>query len=200
MKKIKLKEKTMSDTICKEKCMSNIIRERGIVDLQQNNAITLIALIITIIVLLILAGVMLNIVMGEDGIINKAQLAKEKTNASNEKEQKDLGDLESILEKYEGSTARNEYASKIIKDFSPVIDYINGTECERCGAKLDRKPWTRGDYFLCSRCDFSLNDSLRKTYWLEQRNRFVKINPNYSDNISTEEISLAELVLKVEES
>lgn len=80
------------------------------------------------------------------------------------------------------------------------IDYINGTECERCGAKLDRKPWTRGDYFLCSRCDFSLNDSLRKTYWLEQRSRFAKINPNYSDNISTEEISLAELVLKVEES
>ena len=48
-----------------------------------NSAITLIALIITIIVLLILAGVTLNMIMGENGIIGKANQAKEKTNDSN---------------------------------------------------------------------------------------------------------------------
>ena len=44
-----------------------------------NSAITLIALIITIIVLLILAGVILSMVLGENGIIGKANKAKSKT-------------------------------------------------------------------------------------------------------------------------
>ena len=57
--------------------------------IKSNFGITLIALIITIIVLLILTGVTLNMVMGENGIIAKAQLAKEKTNAAqNDEEQK----------------------------------------------------------------------------------------------------------------
>ena len=51
-----------------------------------NSAITLIALIITIIVLLILAGVTLNMVMGESGIFEKANKAKEQTQISTAKE------------------------------------------------------------------------------------------------------------------
>ena len=47
---------------------------------KSNSAITLIALIITIIVLLILAGVTLHMVMGERGIIKKAETASEETN------------------------------------------------------------------------------------------------------------------------
>lgn len=54
--------------------------------LYKNKAITLIALIITIIVLLILAGVTLNMVIGENGIFNRAQLAKEETNKNSAKE------------------------------------------------------------------------------------------------------------------
>ena len=44
-----------------------------------NTAITLVALVITIIVLLILAGVTLNMVIGENGIFGKANNAKNKT-------------------------------------------------------------------------------------------------------------------------
>lgn len=51
-----------------------------------NKGITLIVLVITIIVLLILATITLNFVLGDNGIINKAQLAKEKTNIENEEE------------------------------------------------------------------------------------------------------------------
>ena len=43
---------------------------------QKNKGITLIALVITIIVLLILAGVSLSLVVGEDGIIKRAVNAK----------------------------------------------------------------------------------------------------------------------------
>ena len=45
-----------------------------------SSAITLIALIITIIVLLILTGVTLNMIIGENGIIKKANTASEETN------------------------------------------------------------------------------------------------------------------------
>ena len=49
---------------------------------------------ITIIVLLILAGVTLNMIMGENGIIRKAQLAKEKINQSLDRENKELKELD----------------------------------------------------------------------------------------------------------
>ena len=51
-----------------------------------NNAITLIALIITIIVLLILAGVTINMVIGESGIFGKANNASEQTKIANAEE------------------------------------------------------------------------------------------------------------------
>ena len=53
----------------------------------QNSAITLIALIITIIVLLILAGVTLNMVMGENGLFGKANQAKNKTEVAQYEEE-----------------------------------------------------------------------------------------------------------------
>ena len=53
----------------------------------QNSAITLIALIITIIVLLILAGVTLNMVMGENGLFGKANNAKNKTEVAQYEEE-----------------------------------------------------------------------------------------------------------------
>ncbi len=53
----------------------------------ENTAITLIALIITIIVLLILAGVTLNMVMGDSGIFSKANQAKNKTEVAQYEEE-----------------------------------------------------------------------------------------------------------------
>ena len=46
---------------------------------REEKGITLVVLIITIIVLLILAGVTLNMVMGENGLFGKANNAKNKT-------------------------------------------------------------------------------------------------------------------------
>lgn len=55
--------------------------------IKRQNGITLIALVITIIVLMILAGVAINITLGENGIFNKSQLAalKYKERAAEEK-------------------------------------------------------------------------------------------------------------------
>lgn len=88
--------------------------------IKSNYAITLIALIITIIVLLILAGVTLNMLMGENGIIKKAQLAKEKTNEAQSEEEKNLKNLEDIINKY-NSRENGVNESKYIKEFKPII-------------------------------------------------------------------------------
>lgn len=52
--------------------------------------ITLIALVITIVVLLILAGISLNITIGKNGILEKSKESKEKTEIAREKEILDL--------------------------------------------------------------------------------------------------------------
>ena len=67
-------------------------------NLKGNKAITLVALIITIIVLLILAGVTLNMVLGENGLINKAQSSVDKYQESSVNEQKLLNSIEEYFD------------------------------------------------------------------------------------------------------
>ena len=58
--------------------------------MQQEKGITLIALVITIIVLLILAGVTIATLTGENGILNQANKAKIKSDIAEVKEQAQL--------------------------------------------------------------------------------------------------------------
>lgn len=62
---------------------------------QRNKGITLIALVITIIVLLILAGVSIATLTGENGILTKANIAASKTNIEDVRERINLQILES---------------------------------------------------------------------------------------------------------
>ena len=67
-------------------------------NLKSNKAITLVALIITIIILLILAGVSLSMVLGDNGLINKAQSSVDKYQESANKEQNMLYSIEAYIE------------------------------------------------------------------------------------------------------
>ena len=58
--------------------------------LKRNKGITLIALVVTIIVLLILAGISINMLMGQNGILNRAQEAKSKTEKGSVREELEL--------------------------------------------------------------------------------------------------------------
>lgn len=102
----------------KNKLISNV-STYNIVHSSSNTAVTLIALVITIIVLLILSGVTLNMVMGDSGIFKKAQLAKEKTRRSTiieiadrtaleEKAKAPMEDNEKILANTMNSLKENE--------------------------------------------------------------------------------------------
>ena len=64
--------------------------------------ITLISLVITIIVLLILAGVSIAMLTGENGILSQAQRAKTETENAQAEEEKILANYESILNSYSG--------------------------------------------------------------------------------------------------
>ena len=61
-----------------------------------NRGITLIALIVTIIVLLILAGISVSMLTGQNGILNRATEAKEKTEEAQKEEQIKLAVMSSI--------------------------------------------------------------------------------------------------------
>ena len=64
---------------------------------KNSNGITLIALVVTIIVLLILAGVSISMLTGQNGILNRAAEAKDKTETSNEDEKRKLAQAEALM-------------------------------------------------------------------------------------------------------
>ena len=67
---------------------------------EEERGITLIALVITIIVLLILAGVSIAMLTGDNGILTQANNSKEKTALAEEEEQRKLLEQEAYMEKY----------------------------------------------------------------------------------------------------
>ena len=68
--------------------------------MKKNKGITLVALVVTIVVLLILAGVSINLVLGNNGIIAKAKDAETK---SAEASQNDLKGMNSLIEQMEST-------------------------------------------------------------------------------------------------
>ena len=86
-----------------------------------NKGITLIALVITIIVLLILAGVTIATLAGENGILTNATAAREETRYATIKEEKDLWELNKLTDEQTGSgtaESREEVINRL---------YDNGT-------------------------------------------------------------------------
>ena len=73
-------------------------------DFRKNKGITLIALVVTIIVLLILAGISIMMLTGENGILRRAGEAREKTDDENKKELAKLSNYEKLINKYTNGT------------------------------------------------------------------------------------------------
>ena len=107
--------------------------------LKASNGITLIALVITIIVLLILAGISISMLSGDNGILQKATDAKTDTEKANEKEQIQL----EVLGSYEtngilkAETVKNNINNHIFnatatctttdsgEDFPIIVEFSN---------------------------------------------------------------------------
>ena len=79
--------------------------------MKNNKGITLVALVVTIVVLLILAGVSINLVLGDNGIVKKAQDAKTKMAEASEN---DLKDMNSLIDELESSLNENKNGNKFM--------------------------------------------------------------------------------------
>ena len=69
--------------------------------LNSSKGITLIALVVTIIILIILSGISISMLTGQNGILTRAAEAKEKTEKAQAEEQSTLSELESQMNNYQ---------------------------------------------------------------------------------------------------
>ena len=69
--------------------------------LNDNKAITLVALVVTVVILLILAGISINFVLGENGIVLKSQDASQKYSKESKREQQILDDASAYIDTME---------------------------------------------------------------------------------------------------
>ena len=83
---------------------------------EKNNGITLIALVVTIIVLLILAGVSISMLTGNNGIITQAQKAKRETEESQEKENLEIAVASSKIKNTDTLEIKRENLENAIKE------------------------------------------------------------------------------------
>ena len=90
---------------------------------KKNNGITLIALVITIIVLLILAGLSIAMLTGQNGILTQAQNAKNMTAEAQKDEQLDLARQEDLI-----NEALNGVEVEQVTDNNPGVLEENGTD------------------------------------------------------------------------
>ncbi len=110
--------------------------------MKKEKGITMIALIITIIILLILAGVSIGLLTGENGIVKKAELAKYKTDQAQVEENEILGDYENIINGYINNSI-NESTGEI-KDFAPKI-----TDIGSHGFTVNAKAYSDNASIIC---------------------------------------------------
>ena len=95
----------------------------------RQSGITLVALVVTIVVLLILAGVSISLVLGQNGLIANAKEAREKTkNATDEESQLINGTIpDYIAEQVNGTTSGGNASSITKDDYGKVVtNYKDG--------------------------------------------------------------------------
>ena len=93
---------------------------------KKNKGITLIALVVTIIVLLILAGISISMLTGQNGILNRTHEAKEKTSEAKQKEEKEINNYEKTIEQYISDLPSTKYTKPYLPD-STKFEQIKGT-------------------------------------------------------------------------
>lgn len=134
---------------------------------KNQKGITLIALVVTIVVLLILAGISINIMVGEDGIIGKASKAKNKTSEALQNELSGLNSLEDILndysdekpEKYDVNTTKTEGSDLFSTTVTIDVDF----EVKEFDYEQKKK-------IAAALCDYSTYEELKNGFGINEEN------------------------------
>lgn len=136
----------------------------------RSEGITLIALVITIIILIILAGVAINLTLGENGIFLKAKQAKEDTIQAQELESNAISDYEYQINSITQNQNQNQNQNQDQdKDETENITWLynRGNYCESVtgnwrfsgGYSPSESDWTKKDTHMEITCPY-----LRRTY------------------------------------
>lgn len=96
----------------------------------KNKGITLIALIVTIIILLIISGIGIAMITGDNGILNKVSTAKKESDQSSEVENNRLGQYNEYVDNY---TTRGITTGTALKTGEMIFAYGNPRICRYDG-------------------------------------------------------------------
>ena len=127
LKEEKEKMKVSSKLISSKECYS------------KQSGITLIALVVTIVVLLILAGVTINAVFSDSGIIKKAQSAQNKANESVQKDMNEINALENWMNEYTEEKEDYDISEGFGQGYgiTKVLKLLNGTITTTDGTTIE---------------------------------------------------------------
>lgn len=91
--------------------------------MRNQKGVTLVALVVTIIVLIILAGISINLILGDNGMITIAKKAKENTELAKVEEEQQLNELYKELEAEGGNSSggSNDNAIEKLTEFKKAI-------------------------------------------------------------------------------
>ena len=129
--KKQLKIKNRNGRINKEKYKGGKKKMNNKSKNKQEKGITLIALVVTIVVLLILAGVSISLVLNNNGVISKAKDAKNQYAEAQTNDEKQLNEVSDWIDTKVGDTTGGGSVTKI--DGVPIPDgyyYVGGTKAK----------------------------------------------------------------------
>ena len=124
--------------------------------IKQEEGITLIALVVTIVVLLILAGISLNLVLGQNGVIGKAKDAKNSTEKGQAQDEVNLA-INYLQIEDATSTLTQEERRKILEDELRKISADSSVSISGDGFKIIHKKY---EFFVDE--DLNVSDSEKK--------------------------------------
>lgn len=141
--------------------------------------ITLISLVVTIVVLLILAGVTINMLLGDNGILTRAAEAKEKAKEAENKELEQLDNLEKLIAQYtseKGNVVTTKYYESLLSAINDANNDVitNGVD-DSSGAKAKIEINEKGNVYVSPLEDASLDTIVQvgstKGYTLDLNNK-----------------------------
>ena len=92
--------------------IGNLNKKKNMTTLRNTKGITLIALVVTIVVLIILAGVAINLSLSNNGIFNRAKQAREDYKHATNEEQSGLANVEKAMDEIAGGGTTNPPVEK----------------------------------------------------------------------------------------
>lgn len=130
---------------------------------KSEKAITLIALVVTIILLIILAGVAINLILGENGLLSRTKYAKQEYEIAQEKEKLDIK-IADVQAQKEGNATINDVI-EALKNETNVNYYVAGNKIATITTigTISNEP--KELYVVCNnKYQFKLEENLKTSF------------------------------------